>query len=134
MERLYRTPDDLKTINRRLFEVVAEIFHKLGFEVELTRQTRDGGKDIIAISRRPFGLRFLIECKRPNPGNPVRVAAVRELLFVKGKENATKGILVTTTRFTADARILAEQHLWELELRAFDDVTSWVADHVRCTG
>jgi HJR/Mrr/RecB family endonuclease len=37
-------------LNRRLFEeFVAELFHEFGYEVELTKRTRDGGRDVIAI-------------------------------------------------------------------------------------
>ncbi len=78
IEKLRRHPDDLRLIDRRRFEeVVAEIFDGFGYEVELTKRTRDGGKDIVAIKRCEANLKFLIECKRPEPGNPVRIAAVR---------------------------------------------------------
>ena len=50
MERLGANPELLKDLSRRLFEeVIAEVFHALGYEVELTKRTRDGGNDIIAI-------------------------------------------------------------------------------------
>lgn len=36
-----------------------------GFEVMLTKQTRDGGYDILALKlNRDFHLKFLVECKR----------------------------------------------------------------------
>jgi hypothetical protein len=34
---------------RTLEEIVAELFDNFGYEVELTKRTRDGGRDIIAI-------------------------------------------------------------------------------------
>ena len=55
ISELYRDPIQLKTIDRHRFEeVVAQLFHGFGYDVELTKRTRDGGKDIIAISRRDF--------------------------------------------------------------------------------
>lgn len=43
-------PEEMKTMNRRLFEeMIAELFDGFGFKVELTKKTRDGGRDIIAI-------------------------------------------------------------------------------------
>jgi hypothetical protein len=84
MREIARHPKILQTIERRRFEeFIAELFHGFGYHVELTGQTRDGGKDIIAVKNvDSVNLRYLIECKRPDPGNPVTVSTVRELLGV----------------------------------------------------
>jgi restriction endonuclease Mrr len=135
IEQLHRNPSLLKSIDRRrLEEIVAEIFDGLGYAVELTKRTRDGGKDVIAIKRAEVNVRFLIDCKRPDPGNPVRLGAVRELHSVKVSEGATKGILATTTYFTRDAKIFIEQHPWELEGRDFEAIREWVAQYLRSKG
>ena len=132
IERLGQFPDELRQIDRRKFEeVVAEIFDGFGYEVELTKRTRDGGKDIIAVKRCEVNLKFLIECKRPNPGNPVRIAAVRELWSVMDDERASKGILVTTTGFTADALSYVDKHMWELEARDFQGLQEWIDEYLR---
>ncbi|MBA3505212.1 MAG: restriction endonuclease [Betaproteobacteria bacterium] len=131
IERLACFPEDLRTIDRRRFEeVIAELFAGFGYEVELTQRTRDGGKGIIAVKRREVDLRFLIECKRPDPGNPVGVAAVRELLGVKVDDQATKAILATTTYFSPDAQRLSERHRWELELRDFERIRLWITQYL----
>jgi hypothetical protein len=123
----HKYPDALKTIDRRKFEeFVAELFLGFGFEVELTARTRDGGKDIIAISRREVHVKHLIECKRPDPGNPVRVEQVRALLGVKVSDRATKAILATTTHFSADALRMFKEHEWELEPRDFGGLQDWI--------
>ena len=84
IEELHKHPDLFKDMDRRrLEEIVAELFDGFGYAVELTKRTRDGGKDVIAIKRAEVDVRFLISCKRPDPGNPVRVGAVRELHSVK---------------------------------------------------
>jgi HJR/Mrr/RecB family endonuclease len=124
---LYHNPEKLKTIDRREFEkVIAELFHGFGYDVELTKRTRDGGKDIVAISRREFESRYLIECKRPDPGSPVSVSTVRELYGVKEDDRATKGIIVTTTSLTKDAREFIQKHRWELEGKEYDDIVEWL--------
>lgn len=124
---LYRDPSSLKTIDRRHFEdVIAQLFHGFGYEVELTKRTRDGGKDIIAIARHEFQARYLIECKRPDPGHPVALATVRELYGVKIDDLATKAILVTTTSLTKDAREFIQRHKWELEGKEYDDIIEWL--------
>ncbi len=135
IERLRRFPDDLRIINRRKFEeLVAEFFVGFGYEVELTQRTRDGGKDIIAIRRQEVDTRFLIECKRPDPGNPVGVSTVRELYGVKVHDGASKAILATTTYFTLDARIFFDTHRWELEPRDFDALQAWIVEYLRRKG
>jgi HJR/Mrr/RecB family endonuclease len=130
LERLREFPDDLRVIDRRRFEeLVAELFSGFGYEVELTQRTRDGGKDIIAIKRREVDLKFIIECKRPDPGNPVGIAPVRELYGVKVDDGASKAILATTSYFTPDAKLFSEKHRWELELRDFEAIKGWIAEY-----
>lgn len=131
IERLQQYPEDLRSIDRRFFEqLVAELFSGFGYEVELTQRTRDGGKDIIAVKRAEIDLRFLIECKRPDPGNPVSVSTVRELYGVKVDDGASKAILATTTYFSPDAKRFSEKHLWELELRDFEAIKGWIAKYL----
>jgi hypothetical protein len=131
IERLHQHPDDLRTIDRRRFEeLVAELFVGFGYEVELTKRTRDGGKDIIAIRNAEVNTRFLIECKRPEPGTPVRISAVRELYGVKEDDGASKAILATTSYFTPEAILFFEKHRWELEPRDFDALQLWIATYL----
>jgi restriction system protein len=131
IERLRQYPEDLRIINRRKFEeIIAELFSGFGYEVELTKRTRDGGKDIIAIKRREVSVKYLIECKRPDPDNPVTVSTVRELLGVKVDDNATKAILATTTYLSPDAKIFVEKHQWELEAREFEGIKNWLDEYL----
>jgi HJR/Mrr/RecB family endonuclease len=131
VERFQQYPDDLRVIDRRRFEeLIAELFLGFGYEVELTQRTRDGGKDIIAIKRRTVNVKFLIECKRPDPENPIGIAPVRELYGVKVDEGASKAILATTSYFTPDAKIFSEKHRWELELRDFEAIKGWITEYL----
>jgi HJR/Mrr/RecB family endonuclease len=128
VEYFVRHPTELKKMDRRRFEeLVAEIWRRFGYDVELTKQTRDGGKDIIAIRRAEVDVRYLIECKRPDEGTTIGVRPVRELLGVKTDERATKAILVTTAQFSDDARLLFDRHKWELEGRDFDGLKDWLS-------
>ena len=132
MEYFQKHPDKLKTMDRGLFEeLVAEIFHGFGYEVEMTRRTRDGGKDIIAIKRNEVESKYLIECKRPNPGGYVNVKTVRELYGVKTSEKATKGIIVTTAYLSPDAKLFIEKNRWELEGKEYEDLRQWLIEYSR---
>lgn len=136
MREIARHPKILKTIERRRFEeFIAELFHGFGYTVELTGRTRDGGKDIIAVKNvDSINLRYLIECKRPDPGNPVTVSTVRELLGVKTDDSATKALIVTTTNFTKDASSLIERHRWHLEGKIYNDIIGWINNYNRIKG
>jgi HJR/Mrr/RecB family endonuclease len=121
-------PRALFLISSREFEqLIAEVFSRQGFMVELTQATRDGGRDIIAIQE-ILGLRskYLVECKRYAPHRNVSVAVVQRLYGVKMAEAANKAVLVTSSGFTRDAKRFASEHLWDLDLKTYDDVMQWV--------
>ena len=127
-----QNPHRMKTMDRRLFEeLIAEIFDGFGFSVELTQLTRDGGRDIIAIKNAEANLKYLIECKRPDPGTIIGIKPVRELFGVKSDEKATKAILATTSYFSNDATLFFERNKWELEPKDFDGIMQWLEEYKR---
>jgi RNA recognition motif-containing protein len=132
LRRLAQNPSELRSsaITSRVFEeLIAEIWDGFGYVVELTKRTRDGGRDVIAIRRVFAEERFLIECKRPTTSSRIGVRPVRELFGVKHHEGATKAILATTAYFTRGATMLFEDHRWELEGRDFDGIVDWLATY-----
>jgi HJR/Mrr/RecB family endonuclease len=131
MKFLAENPKLLYQISDRDFEqLIAEIFALKGFEVELTAQTRDGGKDIIAFYRDQLGFRmkYIVECKRYAWHNPVDISIVQRLEGVRHSLDAHKGILATTSRFTQPAIDWAkiERNVWNLELKAHNDIVDWL--------
>lgn len=133
---LSKNPQYLQEIESREFEeVVAEIFRKQGFEVELTKRTRDGGKDIIAVQRHALGIdtKYFIECKRYSLDHKVSVDIVRNLYGVKNTvDGANKIILATTSTFTKDAINFAKEKIpskWEIDLKDYNDVTNWIYNY-----
>lgn len=121
-----------KITSREFEEIIAEIFRSHGFEVELTKRTRDGGKDIIAIHRHLMGIdtRYFVECKRYALDNKVGVSIVRELYGVhSSRTGVNKSIIATTSLFTAGARNFAERQLrskWDMDLKDVNDVLGWI--------
>jgi restriction endonuclease Mrr len=139
MRRLQSNPEELHLLVRHKLEnLVAEIFDGYGYEVDgygyevmLTQRTRDGGTDVIAVRRREVDVRLLIQCKRLDRKNPVRIEAVRELYGVKTDDGASKAIIATTTRFTGPAQEFIDKHKWELEGKDFDGIRAWIDDYLR---
>lgn len=125
---LSKHPEKLYELSPRKFEeLVASILEDMGFEVELTQATRDGGRDIIAHVRNALcSYLTLIECKRYAPDNKVGVGIIREVVGVHHIRNATKSIIVTTSFFSSDAVKEARKMENQLDLRDFNDIKQWL--------
>jgi len=129
-------PELLHEITHREFEeVVAEVFRARGYEVALTKRTRDGGKDIIAVYADRLGIRnkYFIECKHYSESNKIGVDVVRALHGVKNtKDGPNKTIMATTSTFTEDARKFVDSELpsrWDMTLADYSDVVRWLHDY-----
>ena len=108
----------------REFEVfVAEVFRRSGYNVQLTPQTRDGGADII-VSHSVGGVPYvlLVECKRYEENRPISVAIVREAYGVMEDSGANKCAIVTTSRYSPDAKAFAERHAHRIQLMGIRDL------------
>ena len=91
--------EEFEHLVRAIFE---KEFAVAGGEVKVTQASSDGGVDAIAFDPDPIrGGKVVIQAKRYT--NTVGVAAVRELFGTVVNEGATKGILVTTADYGADA-------------------------------
>lgn len=128
IHELKKRPDSLLSLPSRKFEeVIAELLGDMGWEVQLTKATRDGGKDILAYRETEIGpLLCLVEAKRHRPDRPVGVELVRTLLGTLFDHQATSAMLVTTSRFSPDAKALQARHKYRLSLKEYADVVDWV--------
>jgi restriction system protein len=94
---------DFEHLIRELFE---KEFSGRGTEVKITQTSRDRGVDAIVFNPDPIhGGKHIIQAKRYT--NTVDVSAVRDLCAVVRKEGASRGILVTTSSYGADAYAFA---------------------------
>ncbi len=131
IERLKRTPEDLHKISPRKFEeLIAELIQDMGWEIELTPQSKDGGKDIIAALHTDLG-RFLclIEAKHYNPSRPVQVGLVKQLYGTFIDEGANSAMLVTSSTFTKGAKEFQSKHEYQLSLRDYSDIIKWIQNY-----
>jgi restriction system protein len=133
--RLRSQPTDVYALSPRQFEqLIASLLDDMGWEVHLTQQTRDGGRDILAYLNTPLGrLLCLVEAKRYNPKRPVGVELVRTLYGTLFHEQANSAMLVTTSYFTPDAKEFQQQHAYQLSLKDFQDVAAWISKFRRHT-
>lgn len=94
-------------------ELCKTLLQRLGFQVETTKQSGDGGIDLIAYCNRPMLKgKHIVQCKRyaGGVGEPI----VRDLYGVVMAERANKGILITTGYFTLSAAKFASDKNLEL--------------------
>ena len=122
IRRLASRPELMRELDPRKFEeLVAELLRDKGYEVKLTPRSKDGGRDILAIQRDDIGSALtLVECKRYAQNNKVGVDIVRGLYGVVSAEQATRGLLATTSYFTSGAKAFRDQVPYRLGLADFD--------------
>lgn len=121
-------PQMLYNMNPRKFEeLIASILEDLGFSVELTKVTRDGGRDIIAnIKNAVTNFLAYVECKRYAPDNKIDVGIIRQVSGVHYLRKPSKSIIVTTSFFTKDAEAEAKLIENQLELKDFNHIKNWL--------
>jgi len=130
---IYKDNRMLLAIGHREFEeVIGELLRFQGFEVELTKQTRDNGYDIIALKKLDgfAPLKFLVECKKYTT-DKIGVEIIRSFRDVIRTENANRGILVTTSYFSLDAEKKKIDMPYQLEFKDRDNVLEWVQDYMK---
>lgn len=100
--------EDINSLSGVEFEMVCKrLLENMGFSVETTKASGDGGIDLVAYNFQPLlSGKYIIQCKRytGSVGEPV----IRDLYGVVTSERANKGILMTSGVFTKQAQIFAD--------------------------
>jgi len=92
-----------KIHHRKLEFIVRDILRDYcQCDFNLTTQTRDRGIDLYSFETDQGGL--IVEVKGFGPAHKVDVRVVRSLAGVLVRENACRGLIVTTSTFTRDAQ------------------------------
>lgn len=124
LRRLREHPDEICQMSPREFELfTAAMLERMGYRVELTPQTRDGGVDIYAARKSDIGsFLYLVQCKKQNPDRPVGVRVIRELYGVLQAEKATYASVFTTSYFSRPAKEFQEQFRHQLSLMDYQAI------------
>lgn len=128
IEELRDNPDKIFKIKPRDFEkLIAKLLQNFGWDVELTKETRDGGRDILAFMDNGINQHLcLVETKRYSPKRPVSIGLVRELWGTLCDEQATSAMLVTTSYFSPEAIKFERKYRHRLALNDYSRVTEWI--------
>lgn len=124
---LERNRERIQKMSPREFELfVGDLFQRVGYSVKITQRTRDGGRDIIATKAEPIPFTLIVECKHWGENHKVNVSVVRSVYGVQSAEQANKSVIVTSSKFTRDARKFAEDQKELMTLWDIDDLLALI--------
>lgn len=128
LNRLKSDPNLMRELSSEKFEeLVAELLHRMGYEIDMTPKTRDGGFDMFAAKKDEIAkFIYLVECKRFTPPNKVGVQYVRALHGVVQQQQANAGIIVTTSFFTSGAKEFQSQLQTQMHLKDYLVLQRWL--------
>ncbi|UYG09079.1 restriction endonuclease [Halomonas sp. M4R1S46] len=102
---------------RDLERVLAKAFDGLGFDVELTPSSKDGGKDLVLhCMEQGTRRRYVVEVKHWVSGKRVGSTELLKFVEVVAKENHDAGLFLSTSGFNRNA-YKAEAHLEHRRVR-----------------
>jgi restriction system protein len=109
--------------------LVALLLEDAGYSVKVTPASRDGGRDILAVLKIPFGeVLTIVDCKRFAAHRKIGPELVQRLLWVSDNhDRASNAMLVTTSSFTSGARLIEQEHRWRLKLQEYGDIHDWLS-------
>lgn len=131
VEELRRDPKRLHQLHPRRFEeLIAHLVRNMGYEVNLTPYSKDGGVDVFAVRRNGLSpVLTVIDCKRYAQHNHIGVGMIRALAGLRQQHNANVAMIATTTRFTQEARNLqVEEWPFEIALADFETLRRWLQE------
>lgn len=121
-------PEKMHDLTSRKFEeLIASILEDMNLEVQLTKATRDGGRDIIATMKNALtSMLIFVECKKYSPDFKVDVSIIRQVAGVHTFRKPEKSIIVTTSSFTKDAIAEAQMLNGKMELKDYENLKEWL--------
>lgn len=132
IKSIYDDNSQLYKVHPRNFEeMIAELLAERGLKVSLTKQTRDGGFDILAIEETGITVnKYLVECKRNRADRPVDVGVVKQLRTTILDNNANKGILFTSSYFSTEAEKMRKKHEYILDFKNGENIIEWIRAYI----
>ena len=130
-------PEVLEDITKRDFEaLMAELFARKGFDVDLYRGTKDDGIDFLSI-KADYGdpMIFCVDCKHPDKAKvsgkrrSLPVKTVREIYGVAKGHNLHGCIAITSSTYSSEAKKFAELKGDEISVVNAKDVLAWLQQY-----
>ncbi len=128
---LKKHPSELYNIRPRQFEeLIAEILVSYGWEVTLTSSTRDGGVDILGVTKTIEGIQnsVIIDCKKYSKDRRVELHWARAIYGVKQDLRVANAMLVTTSDFEPGVYKYKSER-YDFDLRNYEGVVEWINEY-----
>ncbi|WIV67370.1 restriction endonuclease [Natrialbaceae archaeon AArc-T1-2] len=107
---------------------VADLWHRMGWQTEVSTAAMDKGVDITARKQHPYEQTTLIQAKRYGPNTTVGSPDIQQYASLGQQYNGVdKVVVVTTNEFTGQARDLAER--LNVKLINGDDLVSLIVEN-----
>lgn len=137
MNYLANNKQDLNQVGwQKLEDIVAAIFREhLDCRVEQTKRTRDNGYDLLCFDSESDP--FIVEVKHTKGERVIGVSVVRELIGTMMLEDMDRAFLVSSSRFSRDAKETAKRasaHSLQLQLKDREDILDWLEQLYRAGG
>lgn len=110
---------------REFEEFMARLYNKLGYNVELTQTTRDGGKDIILRKPDVLGdMIYYVECKRYKEKSKIGLDIVQRFTGIVETDKINGGIIATTSYFStvAERWITENKYNYKIQMHDFNTI------------
>lgn len=122
LKYLSENPQAFYQLTGTEFEIVmTEIYNKLGYKVERTQPTKDGGKDIIIRKPEILGdFIYYVECKKHAANRHIGVGIIRSLVGIVNTDRVNGGILATTSYFSRDAKKFISENNYSCQIQMHD--------------
>jgi HJR/Mrr/RecB family endonuclease len=137
IDSITKNQEVLEDLSKNDFEsLMAEIFARKGFDVDLYRGSKDDGIDFLAIKTDETDpIITCVQCKHPDkakPGkkrNTLPVATVREIYGVAKAHNIQKCIVITSSTYSSEAKRFADLKPDEITVSGVKDIIDWIRQY-----
>lgn len=134
VDEIAENPDALLSVSKNDFEaLIAELFTRRGFEVDLLRSSKDDGIDFLAVRNEDTSepIIFAVQTKHPDQTNKrgkrniLPVSTVREIYGVAKAWNLSGAIAVTSSTYSPAAKQFADMKPNEIEVVDAARIIEW---------
>lgn len=137
IDAIAKNPEALLDISKSDFErLMAELFARMGFHVDLYRTSKDDGIDFLAVDiGQGDPIIKAVQCKHPNKpaaGKKARTlpaATVREIYGVAKANNLAGAIAITSSTYSPDAKRFADLRPDEIQVKNAEDICRWIRNY-----
>jgi hypothetical protein len=130
-----KNPNEFHRLPHREFEkLISSIFAARGWKTELGPGSGDQGVDLRVWQTDPLGdLLTLVQIKRYSPHRAINLEAVAALEAHVSREEANRGLFVTTSRYLPGVQKFAARAKHRMQLAEPDDLQRWCEESAQAT-